>query len=494
MKKVLLAAFFAMLTFAACEEIEKLPTDEVDENLTNPENPTQGGSSTAELKPDQQKTKISAVGQALINKCPAEDFSTISKLFEDFGKTFFTEDYDFSAMEDWAETHLQGYSATEESGTVQNGITVFENFSELILILSSHKGLFTFGPSKVTVSDYDGAKAVFSMNGKNYEAEISYKGKETTAFLVTYDCWEEKWSDSHTKRSYTTTVSITFPEEIDMKLTENGSELLSLNIKTVASLTESGIVLTTDALSIQATAAMNGYEYVLENISYNGTSNKAGYSMKFKKDGEALISWSALGNVQFDIERDVWVENYESGNYWKDEEDILVAKKAEELSMSADILGQIQLYGTCTDAITASESYDAVWDAVSTWDDEGNRKNIDYDAANRHLKNFNAKFDIGVYYDKGNNKQADIEWELTKKSQEEGWDVNGDGIVNGDDVYVYHNIIPVIVFNDGSRYMLEEFFTETAFGSLLDAVEAYMEELEEIFGIAVEEEVVPQPF
>ena len=475
MKKFLLVAFCAMFAIVSCEET--LPSvDDIDKGIVTPEDPSQGGQASNALQPDEQKAKFSSVGEKFLEKCDPEDFSKFSDLAESFEKNFVDVDYDWSALEDWAEKHVDGFTVTDNPGQKIDGKLVIENFEELIFVLSNYKGLFTLGKDKLTVSDYDGVKIVFSMDGKNYEATVEYNGKETTALLVTSYIYEDNYSETAEIHKSTSTISITVPEETVVRVTENGSDLMTITIKAAASLTQSGLVLTTDGLAIQTTVSMNGYEYVIENMSYNGSTSKVGVNQKFTKDGETLISLQGAGDLTLDIEKQVYEDEY-----WRDEEDALVAKKANNFSASADIMGEIQIFGTCSDAISASESLDAMWDALY----DGSTPNLS--TAERHLNNFNAKFDFGVYYDKGNNKQAKVEFELDKQTYDYGWDVNGDGIVNGNDVYTDYDLVPVIVFNDNSRYMVEEFFAGNAFNSLIEAFESYCEKLSEIFGYFVED-------
>lgn len=131
----------------------------------------------------------------------------------------------------------------------------------------------------------------------------------------------------------------------------------------------------------------------------------------------------------------------------------------------------------------ASESLDAYYDALSTWDDEtGSEKTPDEATALRHLANFNAKIDCGVYYNGSSTRQATVVFEMDKYFEEAYWDRNGDGVVNSADNYVYYDVLPVIVFGDGSRYTVEDYFTEEAFDKLLDEIEGFEEDYDDLLG------------
>ena len=59
--------------------------------------------------------------------------------------------------------------------------------------------------------------------------------------------------------------------------------------------------------------------------------------------------------------------------------------------------------------------------------------------------------------------------------------MNGDGYVNSEDIDYF--LLPVIVFNDGSRYAFEDYFTKAAFKALIDRVDEFAEEYDDLFGI-----------
>jgi hypothetical protein len=63
---------------------------------------------------------------------------------------------------------------------------------------------------------------------------------------------------------------------------------------------------------------------------------------------------------------------------------------------------------------------------------------------------------------------------------------------NGWESSTYH-IYPVIVFaSNGSRYAIDEYFTESAFSKLIDAIEELAERFENLYGSYFEEEALPE--
>lgn len=213
---------------------------------------------------------------------------------------------------------------------------------------------------------------------------------------------------------------------------------------------------------------MNGYEYTVENITYDGASGKGSFSRTISKNGKTLISSVASGDIRFETKKE------KDGNY---EYTIIEASLAKNITATVDILGEIQVVASCSNANDAIESYDKFRQAARS-DDEN--------AARRHLDNLNAKFDTGVFYDKGNNKQAQIIFDFTREVYDAEWDNNGDGLINSLDTYIEYYLMPIIVFNDGSKYAIDEYFTEEAFGELITSFEEFCSNYAGLFGFIEE--------
>jgi hypothetical protein len=142
-----------------------------------------------------------------------------------------------------------------------------------------------------------------------------------------------------------------------------------------------------------------------------------------------------------------------------------------------DILGEIQVAGTCSDVNKLNTEIDAVYEALSKGDEA---------TATRYAENVNGLIDFGVYYDNGNNKQADIEFEYYYETNE--W-------TDGEYTYATTSwgFDPVIVFTNGNRNKIEDFFTEDAFGRLFESLDEFADSYNTVFGyfLEVEEDLVP---
>jgi hypothetical protein len=104
------------------------------------------------------------------------------------------------------------------------------------------------------------------------------------------------------------------------------------------------------------------------------------------------------------------------------------------------------------------------------------------EAWEKYIDAINDTYDITIHYDNTATVQANIEFEGIEIVEEDYYDT-----------YTYYDVRPVLVFAaDDSRYAFEDYFTESGFSKVFDAVEELAEELEDMFGqFAEEEEVYP---
>lgn len=441
----------------------------------------EGGNENTDLQPSEQKEKIAEVGQDLLDMAPASEWEDYVELVDDFANSFYmSEDYDWGSIFDWVDEEADEVYK-ENCKLTKNGNTYTEEWTyELILLMANHTGLFTCTEDGVTFSEYNGTKAVFYLNGNTYAAEIKSSGKVTEAKYVWQETYE--WMDNYyydpekgehvdagkeiervAIDKYAITIGV--PEQIDIDLTENGSSLAKITLKFTTSFTKNQVNITTDSFSVNATASINGVEFVADKVAYNASTGKASYSASIKKNGKALISSSMSADVKIKESVKTWESSYDKGSYT-----VIEVEKLQSIAMDMDILGQIQVKGTCTNAMEAYEELDAVYYELNDYDWEtGNSKNPNENEARRHLNNFNAKLSLNIYYDGGNTKQASVEFDIAK-------------YVDNYDGWVSYDIIPILVFNDGSKYKIEEFFTENAFGDLVDNFYELCESFEDLLG------------
>lgn len=481
-----------------------------------------GGGGTAELlTPTEQKAKLEKVGVKLLEKCPAEDVEDFFAFYEAFVKEYMErEDYDIEALYEWSEEELEKFGPGNTAkhwfdpikGEEYEGSVV-----DITVLLSNHRGEFTFGKNAVTKkanSSFDGVKLNIPLRGKNYEARLVSSGKVTKAYYhyMYYSSYESSWYDGYwdDEKSvwvpayfdYTTgewipydkekvkyiweddfKFNIGVPENIEVGLYEDGKPMATIHIKTKQSFTAAGLNPAVDNFDYDINVFFNnGYELIMQDVAYDGAKSNASFGMTFKKDGQSLVSGAAAGSVN--IENAVYEYQYSYDDDYEEARKYTTVKvnHANNINLLVDILGEVQFKGTCSDAEELNEAIDNYYDALSYWDDSSTgtaaTHTPDEVAAARYLNNINAKLDLNVYYDNDySKKQARVEFEMNKYKVD--WDPNDDG--NYDNDY-YYDLMPVIVFNDNSRYTIDDYFTEEAFEHLLEKADGFAADYEELFG------------
>lgn len=468
-----------------------------------------GGNGSVELlTPSEQKAKLDSVGVKVLEKCPAGDFEDFCDFYSAFVKEYIDRDdeYGFDALFEFGEDAVDSSCKELKDEWWYDAAlkqSVNDNVWDIVVVLSNHKGDFTFGADSLSRdrnSTYDGVRVKMPLRGKNYEARLTTSGKTTRAYYRYlyhsewhdgYGYWDEDTDQWVSVEGGVTEIynedykfEIHVPENIEIGIYENDSQMATVKIKTAQSFSAAGLDPTLDNINYDVTVFLNnGYEIVVNDVAYDGAKGTAGGAFNLKKDGEPIVSASVSGQAQIENTTD------SEGTSAK----VNYAKKIDFL---VDVIGEVQMKGSCSDAKELSEAMDEYYDALSYWDDNdgySTRKQPDETAALRHLNNINAKIDISVYYNLDySKKQAHVEFEMYKERSE--WDENGDG--NYDNDYDY-DLMPVIVFNDNSRYAVEDYFTEEAFKNLLDKSEAFAEEYDALFGeyfdglFSKEEEVLP---
>ena len=447
------------------------------------------------LQPSEQKTKIASVGEQFLEKIPAQDWEKYAQILEDFANSAYTsEDYNWGSLAQWFEQHGEEIYKEEVTEEFKNSVITKSFDMEIVILMANHTGLFECTEKGVTIKDYNGGtKATFALNGKTYEFEISQEGKVTEAIYINDSYSENRGGDYYDDYGNLIAENVTqiykdhevlkigVPEKLNITIKENSSYLMDVQAEFTASLSKDKVNLTTDSFTSKVTASINGFEITANKVGFDSATGKAESKISLKKNGEVLYTASSSAEVTMKEEvyewKNEWYDEWQDRTYYDYYTYTYYSViKAKDINMYMDILGAIQVKGSCSNAIEASEESEAMWDALSDYDWEtGNSKTPDLNEANRHLDNFNAKFKINVYYDGTDTRQAAVKFALSSHTDDYS-------------DYTYYDLIPILEFNDGSKYKIEEFFTENAFGSLVESFYALCESYAEVFGFSIEEE------
>lgn len=431
MKKILFI-FGAMALLTACPQINK-------EDPDSPSDP---------MTPDEVKERLELVAQDLMDEYPAETFEDFIELSSLFAEKYFDYDYDWDDFYEYCEEKGEGMYKFTENEWYEDGTDYYEYTDEILIMLSDIQGKLTLGENSAKCSDYDGLKVIFTLNGNDYEADVTFSGKKTTAYYSFTNVYGDNdpyyGNPYHNEGTYKIKVEV--PEKVTIKVTENGKLFADITVGFIASFTQSGVSLTKDCFLVNTTIKIDGHEFVISNTGYNASIGKATAGAEIKKGSKSIFKMELSGDVDVKLVTDEYVSDdgyYDSDVYPE-------FTKAKNAKISVDILGQMQVKGSCNNILTLSDYMDNLWEAN------------DKSTAERAVDNINNQLDLGLYYDGSSTKQADIIM---------------DYYVVEDDYYgdEWYDIEPIIVFNDGSKYAFYEYFDEDDFDGTIDHFELWIE-------------------
>lgn len=289
------------------------------------------------------------------------------------------------------------------------------NGAVLTLVLAQCTGEFVFGPRKIIYSESDKLSlSVKDEDGRTYLVELQTSGEVQT--LKNTDI-EDFF------------ITLKVPQNIAVVITRDGERMASVELSYDLRLT-TNINPSSDMAKIWEKVTVK--DYVFETTcSYDAQSHNASIDWSFAKGGETLASHNAKANVSL------------SGKTL-DQTDI---KNITDYSSYLDIMGAIQVQGYGSD-------YNVVYRAIDDYDYKSAK------SASEAADILNEQLSLKLYYDGTTTEQAHVEFECQKYESS---------------YYVSYDPMPVIVFNDGSRYNIEDYFSEDAFKYLIRQFEIYID-------------------
>lgn len=418
MKKTKFLAIYmmaAMCSFglAACSDSDD---DEVGTN----DNPA--------LSPSDAKKELEATAQELMNKVSADDFQNIADM------TANLEDNDDDVVNEWFDDCVEACKLSSSTDDNLKYLYAASNFTGKFELVN--------GRWKNT-DDADYLQFTFDdKNGKSCVLKAETSGSKTTVHHDAFD--EEDYYWTYVNRHYYeyTTItenSIVIPENIHVTLTQGGSTVADVTVKTSVSISSGDFDYTRDNAQVTVSAKINDYNLNVSKVAFNaGTS--ASVSATLSKGSETLIECSANATGQLYSE--------ESG---KDQ----VGKTGE---FEVKVLGN-QVY------VTGSISN--ISDLVKNLDN-ADENDEDESAFKRYIENANALLNINVYFDGSKNSSAKVELYPVSETYYYG-------------KYEYWDYEPCVVFDDGTKYSFEEYFDEDTYKDVIDQFEDLIDDFVEMF-------------
>lgn len=387
------------------------------------------------LDPDTQKAKLEQIGNKLMSVFPATEYDDMVELSEIIyshcNRYFDTADYDWSALEEVGDPLLEELYSEKQKSEYKWEYTY-------TLFFSNCTGIVTLGKHKAEFEESDKTMLIIEdVEGEDWEAVLVTKDLKTV-FLGEWVDVYPLFSDGELEETHNITVEI--PKSLTFKVTRAGSFVGSVTLKFDYKISEEGLNYETDRINVSAEIKIDDLVMTLEQASVNAATGEVVYSQALRKSDMLIFSQklSAGAVLNFDEDRNG-----------------VVSVEAEEVRANVEfnLLGELQLRGTCSDIMAMIEINDEYFETERQCE--------------RAAERATELIDIKAYYDCTSTPQARIEFEPTSEyleylGQEKFW------------------VEPVIVFDDESRYSFDKYFKERDFKDLLENFEDFVLDYEEM--------------
>lgn len=410
-----------------------------DDEPENPDNPgTAGGGSGTTTEPvnealsaDAAKKRLETTANDFMGKMSASDFQYLVDLANYVRDHYADEDtYGTSPLTDYFEDCFNALATTKTGSHEGDWDTKYTDYKR-IWRLSNFTGHFTAGEKEWKHTEANDLQFQFT-DHQGKQCTVTVKGEGNTKQLLLWED-EENWdyeyisgNDYYTADWYKNYVLV--PEKVTVELKQESTTKALATVTTdLSSIKTDEANLASDAASVTATVKAENYEWYVTRAAYSAPDGKASVAGGMKKDGQTLFTMSLTA-------QDVKATN----DSWN---------KTGKTDVSVDILGAMQVKGSCSDLKALSDYLD---EAAGT-ENESTMKS--------YISKANALLDLGLYFGGGSYKQATVELRCFKDEYDWGYE-------------------PVIVFSDGSSYSFENYFNETDFKTVIDTFNRLIDDFE----------------
>lgn len=424
----------ALATFTSCDNII---------TKTDPEpSPIPGGTTTSELTPDEHKQKLEDIALELVDEFNPADFETLA------GALLSLEEYLYT--DEW-EDESEEYPVEQMSRALET--KSMDDFTKAVT-RASKQFIFDLNDGSF---ELDGLRLVIDEYGEGEYEELESTGSVEVTWdnaVVVFTWGENNGQYTYTDEEADVEYEVKVPAYVNASLKIDGVEHLSVKVEPA--------VKNNDDLTLNLTIKIYG-GYEITN-SINATNEKATYNSSVKKNSKSLISNSAELYINGLTTPENWIYQYTYEDDWGEEYtetyislDDSVYKTMANGQFRCDIL---------TLSIIGSGDFDKMRKEVNEL--ESNEEISEEAYMEAYAAIINKYSTIIAAYNDTNEKIADVIVE--GYYYEEEYFEDGTHYVS-----IGYGIEPILVFPDGSKYSLEEFFTADSFSNL-------MERLGELYG------------
>lgn len=445
--KLVALCAMALATLSACEE--GMPTQPQPGDTENPENPGTGekpGDSTSPLTPDEHKQKLENIAIEFVDEFNTADFEALINSLSYFEEFFEAEDEwvdgpveDMPVKPEDEDEYIEEMTRALKSFSVAGLVDAVTRASEDIIVDVNNEG-FDFNGVIITFNE-EGEPIFDDENGKPGECKVMWVDS-----VATFTWGESKSEYTYYDEEAEANIVVRIPETINLSLTINGVEHLNVSVAP-------SIVNDTYTANV-VIKLYGGYEIVCENSADN---QKLSCAYSLSKDGKRLAGAVAAASIKDFTNPENWYHEYYDDYYneyiTEIAPDIYFEKNVTNGSIQIDIL---------TLTLTAAGDFTGMYDKIEEldnkyiwWDDEGNYYEDQEKAYYNDLcKLINNTVEFVALYNDTNEKIADIKVQPRRSMYDEG-DID-------------YEIDLVLVFPDGSKHVMQDYFTADSFENLMN--------------------------
>ena len=386
-------------------------------------NGVNGGESQISMTPDENKARLEEVGQKVIAKFKPEVQENLIKAVNDF--QIYANDGNLEVYDKYGASEYAAQFASVVKSTVEGA-----NLGGIMALAAPDSHLYE-AARIYGIYTYNGSS--WSRTESTDKIEFRFTTEEGKSVVVTAQA-----SEGGTELTIEE-ETIVIPQQVTAAVTIDGRTEFSANVRTSCNF---GSTVTVD-IAIDA----NGY-VVKENVTVNPNSGSC--STSFGIDGETIVAMNGTFTGNNLTNPDHIYDNYET----------IVGNATAVVS----ILNEAQLKGSCSDiSAMVHELYNLEWDS----------SNIE--SARQEAAIYNKYITAGLTYDNATNFVATLEiapYEYESSYTTDVWNPDTQQYEQKVITNYYYYTEPLIVFtSDGSRFSLEDYFTEENFGGLIESFE-----------------------
>ena len=413
----------SLATFSAC----------TDTNAEDPgPNPNPPGPAPSELTPDEHKQKLESIAMQLVDEFNPADFNTLTESLASLASYLpFEEEED-----EWGDSgEVPEVTQALKSGSVSALTSAITRASEQFIIDANDGAI-----------EVEGYRYTFDESGEPSYEELGRTGVVEVAWdnaVATFTWGENDGRYTYYFEEDDVEYIVEVPSYINVSLKIDNVEHLNINVEPK--------VIDNYTFAPKLTIKIyGGYEVVTE---VNADSQKLNHNTTLNKNAKKLISATSEFYINGFTNPDNWLAEYDYGNGYVEtgyDPEEYFNNNVTSAQFRYDVL-TLSIIGSCSDIQKMLEEEEKLYDS----------SNDDTTYYNALAAIMNKYLDIIAVYNDTDEKIADIKWQgFYNHSYDEEYDC--ETITAGCE--------PILVFPNGSKFSLEQFFTMEDFEELFEQI------------------------